>query len=48
VDVLESPEYLNARYHLGDPLGQGNMAVVYRAHDDLLGRDVAIKFLAPG
>lgn len=34
---------LDDRYRLEDPLGQGGMATVYRAHDTMLGRYVAIK-----
>ena len=42
-----SSDTLGGRYRLEAPLGAGGMATVHLAHDILLGRQVAIKFLAP-
>ncbi|MHA7276773.1 serine/threonine-protein kinase [Arthrobacter sp. HLT1-21] len=39
---------LGGRYRLGTPIGQGGMASVYRAHDEVLHREVAVKLFRAG
>jgi eukaryotic-like serine/threonine-protein kinase len=40
--------WLDGRYELGEIIGRGGMATVYRSHDHRTERDVAVKVFRPG
>jgi serine/threonine protein kinase len=42
---MREPAVLGDRYQLESMIGRGGMADVYRAHDRVLGRDVAVKLM---
>jgi serine/threonine protein kinase len=42
------PTVVGGRYTVGDLIGRGGAADVYRARDELLGRDVAVKMFGAG
>ena len=46
--IRSQGDLLDNRYRLGQKLGMGGYGVVYRAWDEKLQRDVAIKLLHPG
>src|SRR5271169_3126868 len=47
MDPSPSPRVLSGRYELAHLVARGGMAEVYRAHDRLLDRTVALKVLFP-
>ena len=48
MQLPEPPQVLDGRYRLDDEIGSGGFAVVFRATDLKVGREVALKLLKPG
>jgi hypothetical protein len=46
-NAVEIGRLIGDRYRLDDRIGVGGMSVVWRAHDEVLRRDVAVKVLSP-
>jgi serine/threonine-protein kinase len=47
MEPTKTPRVLSGRYELSHLVARGGMAEVYRAHDQLLDRPVALKVLFP-
>jgi len=45
--AVTSGRVLGGRYALREVIGTGGVATVWRASDEVLGRDVAVKVLSP-
>ncbi len=44
----DTPVFVGSRYEVLGEVGRGGMGIVYRVHDNALGREVAMKVVAPG